>query len=119
MLMSLVHVMSPSTISRHQNKSAFQRFDISFLELLYQKAIHKIPHRDPVAINKLQNSCDLSRIVKTCIKEKSKERHVLSEFSWQQQVFFQFIHVRHKELIKRHKHNSLKPDRKQTSKEEK
>jgi len=30
-----------------------------------------------------------------------------------------FTHVRHNELIKRHKHNSLKPDRKQTSKEEK
>lgn len=31
-----------------------------------------------------------------------------------------FTHVRHKELIKRQAtHNSLKPDRKQTSKEEK
>lgn len=35
MLMSLEHVMSPSTISRHQNKSAIQRFDISFLELFF------------------------------------------------------------------------------------
>jgi len=30
-----------------------------------------------------------------------------------------FTHVRHNELIKRHKHNSLKPDRKQTSKRRK
>jgi len=39
MLMSLEHVMSPSTISRHQNKSAIQIFFLAFFPLILKQSI--------------------------------------------------------------------------------